>query len=177
MESGNMKGRFATVFVGLLFFDFLGLDAMLVTDKNLQTDFGTVPPYFVHWYGVLALAVITLCFAILIIVTAGRSVLKGNRPRMARSALTGGAVWCWLTVVAMVGVLATYKQVGAGSVNQFARYLFGVTAYPGVQSYIPWLYDLMLGLFIASGIVGLIAVAQNRSPSPAPQDSKRLSPE
>jgi hypothetical protein len=165
MESRNVKGRFAAVFVGLLFIDFLLLATMLVTDKNLQTDFGTVPPYFVHWYGVLALAVVTLFFAVLIIVTGGRSSLNGNRSKMARLALAGGAAWCWLSIVAMVGVLATWKQVGATSANQFAQYLFGVTPYPGVQAYIPWLYDLLLALFIVSGIVGVTAVSQNRTSS------------
>lgn len=165
METGNLKGRLVAVFVGLLLIDFLLLDAMLVTDKNLQTDFGTMSPYFIHWYGVLALAVVTLFVAVLIIVTAGRSALKGNRPKMARFALTGGAVWCWLTIVAMLGVLATWKQVDATSLKEFAQYLFSVTAYPGVQPYIPWLYDLLLALFILSGIVGVLAVVQNRNTS------------
>ena len=157
-----VKGRFAYAFVGLLFVAFLLLDAMLITDKNLQTDFGAVSPYFIHWYGVLALAIGTLVLAITIIVTAGRSALKGDRPKLARYSLTVGTAWCWLAVAAMVGVLATYKQVGAASVNQFAQYLFGLTTFPGVQAYIPGLYDVVLAVFVLSGIVGAIAVLQNR---------------
>jgi hypothetical protein len=168
METEYVKGRLVGVFVGLLFVDFLLLLAMLITDKNLQTDFGAVAPYYLHWYGVLALAVVTLLFAVLTVVTAGRSTLKGNRPQMARMALTAGAVWCWFTVVVMVGIVASYKQVGFSTANQFAQYLFGVSAYPGALSYIPWLYDLLLALFILSGILGIVAAVQNRRTAVAP---------
>jgi hypothetical protein len=163
-----MQARTVRVFGGLLLLDFVVLLVMLATDKNLQTDFGAVSPYYLHWYGVLALAVVTLLFAI--------AVLGSLRPSMAsakfftrnRYSLIGATVWAWLAIVAMVAVVATYKQVGFSSAGQFAQYLFGVSAYPGALSYIPWLNDLLLALFVLSAIAGLVVVAQSPRTPPAP---------
>jgi hypothetical protein len=163
-----MKTRLVGVFGILLLLDFVLLVVMLVTDKNLQTNFGTVSPYYLHWYGVLALAVLTLLFAIAVLGSLRPSMAKASMFARNRYSLIGAMIWTWLVIVAMVTVVATYKQVGASSASQFAHYLFGVSAYPGVLSYIPWLYDLLLALFILSAIVGVVAVLQSPKTAPEP---------
>jgi len=163
-----MKARLVGVFGGLLLLDFVLLLVMLATDKNLQTDFGAVSSYYLHWYGVLALAVVTLLSGIAVLGTLTPSMSKESMFTRNRYSLIAATVWAWLAIVAMVAVVATYKQVGFSSASQFAQYLFGVSAYPGALSYIPWLYDLLLALFIISAIFGVIAVAQIRKLAPAP---------
>jgi hypothetical protein len=149
-------------FVGLMFLDVVVLAVMLVTDKNLQNDFGATPPYFLHWYGVLVLAVVTGILAVLVLLGQGRSMPARTPGRSGRTTLMLGVVWIWLAILAMLAVVATYKQVGFTTADQFARYLFGVSAYPGAESYIPWLYDLTLGLFFLTAVVGTIALVQIR---------------
>lgn len=159
------KGLLVLVFTGLLFVNFFLFLLMLITDKNLQTDFGSVPPYYLHWYGVLVLSVITVILYVLMIPSLRRFTSAEGPTGTGRLTLWAAVVWSWLVIVAMVAVLASYKQVGFGSANQFARYLFGVTAYPGALSYLPWLYDLVLALFLLTAAVGTIAVRQNRRPA------------
>jgi|SRR5579859_5252703 len=161
-----MRGRLASGFAGLLLLDVVLVLVMLGTDKNLQTDFGATAPYYLHWYGVLLLGVVTLVLAVLILVTGRRSRSMGGMTSMGRTALVGGALWSFLAIGAMVGILATYQQVGFSSAGQFAQYLFGVSAYPGALSYIPWLYDLLLGMFLVSAVVGVAAVVQDRKGAP-----------
>lgn len=155
---GSQVGRRPTMaLAGILLADFVVALVMLVTDKNLQTDFGATAPYYLHWYGVLALGIATLSVALVV------AVLELRAPRRRRTATIAGAGWSALSAIAMVGVLATYHQVGFSSVGQFSQYLFGVSAYPGSLSYIPWLYDLMLGLYVIAGILGVASLAPART--------------
>ncbi len=166
-----MRTRLATGFAGLLLLDVILMLVMLGTDKNLQTDFGATAQYYLHWYGVLLLGVVTLVLAALILATGGRSGSKGNTTSLGRTSLVAGAAWSFVAIIAMVGILATYKQVGFASASLFAQYLFGVSAYPGTLSYIPWLYDLLLGMFLVSAIVGVAAVVQDRRGARPPVDA------
>lgn len=154
--------RAALLFAALLWLDFFLILVMLVTDRNLQTDFGAVSPYYLHWYAGLALAIVTVLFAIVIPATTGGSSPATGPTRLHRMALVAGEGWAWLAVVGLVGVLATYRQVGFSSPSQFAMYLFGVTRYHGTLSYIPGLYDVLLGLFVISAVVGAVAVTRSR---------------
>ncbi|MGA7861071.1 MAG: hypothetical protein WCB19_04370, partial [Thermoplasmata archaeon] len=112
--------------------------------------------------------VVTLLSGIAVLGTLSPSMSKESMFTRNRYSLIAATVWAWLAVVAMVAVVATYKQVGFSSASQFAQYLFGVSAYPGALSYIPWLYDLLLALFIISAIVGVIVVVHIRKPAPPP---------
>jgi hypothetical protein len=147
----------------LLFVDFLISVVMLATDKNLQTDFGSVAPYYLHWYGVLAMAIVDLLAALTLLSFAAVPMLRGRAPSFQRVAVVGGLVWSVLAMLAMVGIVETYQQVGFPSANAFATYLFGVTPYPDALSYIPWLYDLLLVAYLLTAVVGVWAVWRGRS--------------
>jgi hypothetical protein len=145
-------------FGALLIVDFLLVAVMLATDKNLQTDFGSQPAYYVHWWGLLALGVLDLLLGALL-VAAEFPPVQGWLPGARRKYLHLGAVlWTILSVVAMLGIVETYSQVGFQSMSQFEQYLFGVSAYPGALSYIPWLYDLLVAASALTALVGIVAV-------------------
>ena len=115
---------------------------MLVTDKNLQTNFGTVSSgYFVHWYGVLAIAIIALVAGVVLLLVRSRTTVKL------------GLVGAGLLTAAWLGVILTYSQVGFASASDFAQYLFGITYYGGNLRY---LYDVILAVLL--GAVGMGAV-------------------
>jgi len=177
MTEGSSSGAVAVsdarvpAFALLLFVDFIVAVVMLATDKNLQTDFGAQAPYYAHWYGVLGIAVINLLLAVLLF-ASGPLTSRGTLSASARKKLVvGGLGWTILAILGMVGVVATYSQVGFSSVNQFAQYLFGTTAYPDTLSYIPWLYDAMLLLFVISAAIGILAVMRVRSVGPGAASS------
>ncbi len=147
----------------LLLVDFLLAVVMLATDKNLQTDFGASSPYYAHWYGVLALAVVTLLAALAVLSLASPMMtmrMPKARPSMVLFAALG---WSVIVILAMVGIVESYSQVGFSSASEFSKYLFGTSAYPGALSYIPWLYDAMLGLFVLTAIVAAAAAFTARS--------------
>jgi hypothetical protein len=127
---------------------------MLATDKNLQTDFGTMSSgYFVHWYVVLATAVVDLVGATLLLLVRNRTAVKV------------GVVGSALLTLMFVGVIATYAQVGFASASDFAQYLFGVTYFGGDIRY---LYDVLLATYIGtfvSGVVGLVLTRESRAPA------------
>ncbi|MCL6002175.1 MAG: hypothetical protein M1556_00795 [Candidatus Thermoplasmatota archaeon] len=132
---------------GILFvLAFVVAGVILLSDKNLQTDFGIQAPYFIHWYGMLAIAVVSLISGIVLVASKKRSLG------------IAGTVGSALLALFLIGDLATYSQVGFKSASQFATYLFGVTKYPGSLSYIPGLYDLLFVLFVAGVIVGAISL-------------------
>jgi hypothetical protein len=158
--SPSAKGRLVFAFAGLLLLDFVLVLVMLATDKNLQTDFGATSAYYLHWYAGLALGILTLIAALFVLLTAGRSTSDGKPTNVGRWAVMGGTVWAWLAVIGLVAVVATFKQVGFSSANQFAHYLFGFSAYPGALSYVPWLYDLVFALYAVSAIIGSLALYQ-----------------
>jgi len=123
---------------------------ILLTDKNLQTDFGTHARYFIHWYGMLVISLVAFIAGILLLTTKKRSLgLAGTM---------GSA----LIALFLIGDLATYSQVGFTSVSQFASYLFGVTKYPGSLSYIPGMYDLLLIVFILTAVIGVISLREKK---------------
>lgn len=164
-----MRGRLIGGFGALLLLDFAVLVVMLSTDKNLQTDFGAVSPYYLHWYGVLVIAAVTGLFGFAVLGTLTPSMAKEGMFVRNRYSLIGATVWAGLVIVAMLAVLASYKQVGFSSPSQFAQYLFGVSPYRGALSYIPWLYDLLLAILIVTVSVGVFSVMQFKRPASAPQ--------
>lgn len=142
MSDGSYsKGRMVGILLAL---DFILTTVILFTDKNLQTDFGIVKPYFIHWYGLLVTAIVDLIGAVIIIAKPERVFQKA------------GTVGALLLAVFMVADLATYKMVGFTSVGQFATYLFGFSHYTGALSYIPGLYDVLFAFYIITGIAGAV---------------------
>ncbi len=142
MSDGSYsKGRMVGILLAL---DFILTTVILFTDKNLQTDFGIVKPYFIHWYGLLVTAIVDLIGAVIIIAKPERVFQKA------------GTVGALLLAVFMVADLATYKMVGFTSVGQFATYLFGFSHYPRALSYIPGLYDVLFAFYIITGIAGAV---------------------
>lgn len=142
-EVSSSKGRIVGF---LLLVDFIITIVILFTDKNLQTDFGFVKPYFVHWYGMLVTAVIDIIGAVIVIAKPARIYQKA------------GTVGSALLAVFLVADLATYKMVGLTSVSQFATYLFGFSHYPGSLPYIPGLYDVLFVFYIITAVTGMITL-------------------
>ncbi len=123
---------------------FLTATGILFTDKNLQTDFGSHPPYFIHWYGMLVISLVSTIAGIVLLVSRKRGLG------------IAGTLVSTVLVLFLIGDIATYSQVGFNSASQFATYLFGVTKYPSSHPYIPGLYDLLLILFVVATILGMI---------------------
>jgi hypothetical protein len=125
--------------IGVVFLvDFLLTMAILFSDRNLQTDFGITKPYFIHWYGLLITGLIALIGGIIIL----------KRPD--HKIFTTGAVGSILLALFLVSDIALYHEVGFSTPFQFAKYLFGVTKYPGSLTYIPGLYDALFALYIVT---------------------------
>jgi hypothetical protein len=162
MNGTPRTGLFATIY-SLPFWLGAGLAVlMLATDKNLQTDFGTISSgYFVHWYAVLAIAIADVVGAVLLLWTRSRTAVKV------------GVVGSGLLSVALLAVIFTYSQVGFASAGAFANYLFGVTYYGGDLRY---LYDALLGTELgtcAVGVVGLVLTRDARAAQSASEDRDR----
>jgi hypothetical protein len=137
---------------------------MLVTDKNLQNDFGAMSSgYYLHWYGVLAMAIIDLIGAILLFTVRSRLVLKL------------GVLVSGLFSLALVGVVFTYSQVGFASAGDFANYLFGITYYGGDIRY---LYDLLLAVYAVTFLYGLLVLvlSRDREATPTPPTTTPANP-
>jgi hypothetical protein len=158
--AGTMNNRRVALFGVVLLVELVLVVVMLVTDKNLQTDFGTQSPYYYHWYGVLAMGVVDLLLALGLLGTSSMRASKSMSPAAQRRLVMSALAWTVIAIVAMVGIVATYSQVGFSTPGQFAQYLFGVTPYAGAQSYLPWLYDLMLALYVVATAVGALAMRQ-----------------
>lgn len=143
---------------GVLFIlAFIVALTILFTDKNLQTDFGIQPPYFIHWYGMLVIAIVSLI---------GGGILLVSKNRRLGLAGSAGAI---LIALFLIGDIAFYSQVGFKTASQFATYLFGISKYPGSLSYIPGLYDLLFALFVITFIVGIISTRKTEVASPQMQ--------
>jgi hypothetical protein len=136
---------------------------MLFTDKNLQTDFGTVPAYYVHWYVILGTAIADLIGVALLLLLRSRTAVK-------LCTLGSG-----LLVLVFVGAIFTYSQVGFASAGDFANYLFGITSTSGDIQY---LYDVLLAVYVAAFLWGIVGLALSRkepastptaNPSPPPK--------
>ncbi len=110
---------------------------ILFTDHNLQTDFGTVPKYFLHWYGLLITGIADLlAFALLLFVNKRQFVLIG-------------VIWSAFMAIFQVADIATYSSLNVGlTATKFATYLFGFGRYPGALPYIPGLYDLLFAIYL-----------------------------
>jgi hypothetical protein len=147
----------------LLIVDFVVVVVMLATDKNLQTDFGRYSPYYAHWYGLLAMGVVDLFGALAVFGNFSRYGMRTMSSTRRRWVALAGLGWSVVAVLTLLGIVETYQQVGFSSMGQFAQYLFGVTASPGVLSYIPWLYDLLLAMYILTALVAALLVLRTRS--------------
>lgn len=152
----------------LLLIDFVLAVVMLVTDKNLQTDFGAQSPYYLHWYGVLVMGVVDLLLALVLLAFSSLPVLTSMSASVRRGVVIGALAWAALAIVAMLAIVATYGQVGFSTASQFAQYLFSVTPYPGALSYIPWFYDLTLAMYVVTAAVGALATRQAPSAPSTP---------
>lgn len=126
--------------------------AMLMTDTNLRTDFGTMSSgYYFHWDVVLVTAVADLIGAALILVVGTRTVIRI------------GVLGSGLLSLIFLGDIFTYAQVGFGSAGDFANYLFGVTYYGNDLRY---LYDVLLATYLITFISGLLLLARTRTQLP-----------
>ncbi len=151
------------MFYSIAFFVAFALGVvMLVTDKNLRTNFGYMSSgYFLHWYVILLVTIATVVGGALLVLVRSRMSVKA------------GAVGSGLIVAIFLGDILTYGEVGNGffkSPSSFANYLFGVSYYGGD---IRFLYDAMLGVYIAAFIAGIVLLSTTRknpaSPVPTPQ--------
>lgn len=145
----------ARIYGGFFFVAFALSVVMLLTDKNLQTDFGTMSSgYYFHWYVVLVTAVADVLGAVLLVLLASRLTLKAG--------FLGSSV---LALVFLADIF-TYSSVGFPSAGDFANYLFGVTYF---GNDIRYLYDAILGVYLASAVFGVVALLKTRKPPlPAP---------
>ena len=122
----------------LLIIDFTITITILLTDKNLQTDFGIVKPYFIHWYGLLITGIVDIIGAGIIFA----------RPTGRNSTIA--AVGTVLLAVFLIADIATYSMVGFTSASSFATYLFGFSKFKGSLPYIPGLYDVLFAFYIVT---------------------------
>jgi len=104
---------------------------ILITDRNLQTDFGATKPYYYHWYGLLLLTFITLL---------GGSFTLIKNERTSRIIPVLGSLIPLIFI--LVDVFFLYGTVGFHNPDQFATYLFGLSKYPDTLSYLPGLFDI-----------------------------------
>jgi hypothetical protein len=143
------RSRALPVLYSLAFFlAFVLSVVMLFTDKNLQTNFGSVTTgYYIHWYAVLVTAVIDLLGGVLLLLIRSRTVVKV------------GVLGSGLLAAFFVGVISAYSQVGFASASQYADYLFGVTYYGGDVRY---LYDALLATYVAAFVLGLVILYLTR---------------
>ncbi|HYB78352.1 MAG TPA: hypothetical protein VEG66_01140 [Thermoplasmata archaeon] len=158
MERTRTQNRFPIVY-SAPFLIAAGLSVLiLITDKNLQTDFGSVSSgYFDQWYLILATAVADVVGAILLLVLRSR--------RAVPAGVIGSAS---LAVLLLAGIF-TYQQVGFASAGQMANYLFGITYYGGDIRY---LYDILLATYVVTflgGVVGLVATRSENAASESAQ--------
>ncbi|QRF75923.1 hypothetical protein Thermo_01432 [Thermoplasmatales archaeon] len=132
-------------YLGVFFLiQFIITMVILFTDQNLQTDFGTVPKYFIHWYGLLVTGVVDIIAFIVLLAVRKRSIVGV------------GVGWGVFMAAFQVADIATYSMLNVGfSAGNFAQYLFGVTKFSGALPYIPGLYDLLFALYLVAIGVGL----------------------
>jgi hypothetical protein len=163
----TVSGARSAALAALLLIDFVLVVVMLATDKNLQTDFGAVAPYYSHWYGLLAEGVVDLAVAIGVIVLVVVPARQGRSVASRRWVPIGALVWALIAIAANVGIVTSWKMVGFPNQAEFEKYLFGTSAYPGALSYIPWLYDALLAAYVVTALVGIVAVLRVRAKRPS----------
>ena len=144
-ESISKVRRYSAYFSVLFFIQFFITLIILTSDQNLQTDFGTVGKYFIHWYGLLVSGIVdAVAFGILIF--TGRKLFIGL-----------GVIWGTFMAIFQVADILTASSLNVGlTESQFATYLFGLSKYPGALPYIPGLYDLLFAIYILIIIVGIL---------------------
>ena len=130
----------------LLLIDFIVTMVILFTDKNLQNDFGIYhgSGYFLHWYGLLVTGILDIVGAIILFV----------KPQ--KLFLIFGTIWSVFMIGFTFGDIFLYSEVGLSNANQFATYLFGLSKYPGAESYYPGLYDVLVAIYIIAFVYALI---------------------
>ena len=130
----------------LLLINFIVTMVILFTDKNLQNDFGIYngSGYFLHWYGLLITGVLDIVGAVILFI------------KPEKLFLIFGTIWSLFMIGFTFGDILLYNEVGFGSANQFATYLFGLSKYPGAESYYPGLYDLLVAIYIIAFVYALI---------------------
>jgi hypothetical protein len=152
-------------FALILLLDFVVIVVMLATDKNLQTDFGSITNpsftnYYAHWYALLAEGILTLLVALALCFYAFRGTA-----RPTRAVVLGAFAYSVLAFLGNVGIVAAYQMVGYSNLTQFADYLYGITASSGDIRY---LYDVLIVLgLITIGVGGAALRAVRKSPPPA----------
>jgi hypothetical protein len=148
IEKMEQSSKFSSklVFTSVLLFIITVIALIiLITDKNLQTDFGAVKPYYYHWYGLLFLAIFTFVCGIL--------TLSKNSRLSRYSSILGGVI---PLIFIIIDVFILYKSVGFYSYIQFAQYLFGISRYPYSLPYIPGLFDVYTALLFLELILALM---------------------
>jgi hypothetical protein len=168
----SRKPMAPAVFGSLLLLNFVLVIVMLVTDKNLQTDFGAqTSGNYLHWYAGLGMGVLDLLLGLGLLASTFQIRGRLGSASTQRYMVMGALVWTILVIIASVAVVETYSQVRFTSEGQFSQYLFGTSAYPGALSYIPWLYDLLLATYVISALAGIAAIASVRTKPAVPSAS------
>jgi hypothetical protein len=135
---------------------------MLITDKNLRTNFGTISSgYYFHWYVVAATAVADIVGAALLFL------------RPSRMGLKIGVIGSGLLAVIFLGDILTYSLVGFSSASAFANYLFGISYFGGDIRY---LYDALLAVYIATFLWGIVSLVFSRSSASSASKSETMPP-
>ena len=138
------SGRLPAYFSLLFLIQFVITIVILFTDQNLQTDFGILPKYFIHWYGLLATGLVDI-IAFIVLLTVRK-----------RSMVGVGVGWGVFMAIFQIADIATYGMLNVGlSAGSFAQYLFGVTKFNDALPYIPGMYDLLFAIYIIAIGVGL----------------------
>ncbi len=157
-KEGRRLGPGAKVMASMLALNFVVTVVILLTDRNLQNDFGlyTGAGYFIHWYGLLITGIIDIIGAGLIIVKPSRLFLRL------------GAAWAAFMTAFTIGDMFLYSEVGftgSNGLSQFASYLFGLSKYPGTENYIPGLYDLLVAIYALTFVMSIVSMAVHRKKS------------
>ncbi len=157
-EEGKRLGTGTIVMASMLTLSFLVTLAILFTDKNLQNDFGiyTGSGYFIHWYGLLITGIVDVIGAGLIFVKPSRLFLRL------------GTVWTGFMTAFTIGDVFLYSEVGftgSNGLSQFASYLFGLSKFPGSESYIPGLYDVLVAIYALTFVLSIVSMAVHRNKS------------
>jgi hypothetical protein len=121
---------------------------ILITDKNLQTNFGSVKPYFIHWYGLLITGIVDVAGALMFL-------LRSKPPIFITR------IWFIFMPIFMVADTLTYAEVYFKSPEQFAQYLFGLNRYPGALPYTPGAFDVLFGCYIIGILISFMAKSEN----------------
>ena len=77
MANNDSKPSSLHMLQGIFFLIAFVVTILIIsTDKNLQTDFGLVKPYFYHWYGLLTTGILSLIGGIVLIVKHDKMLEK-----------------------------------------------------------------------------------------------------